>query len=103
MKVIQANCRVQFTAQDIEFILAILGTRAGTADTLVRLLADEDTRDLILDDPALFHALLERRECIRVSTHFYFYIIVRQTFLRSEIKDRRVADYVAEPPHIYLQ
>jgi hypothetical protein len=96
MKMIQANCRVQFTAQDIEFILAILGTKAGTADTLVKLLADEDTRDLILDDPALFHALLERRACIRVSTHFYFYIIVRQTFLRSEIKDRRVADYVAE-------
>ena len=96
MKVIQANCRVQFTAEDIEFILAILGAKAGTAETLVKLLAHEDTRDLILDDPALYQALLERRECLRVSTHFYFYVIVRQTFLRSDIPDRAVADYVAE-------
>ena len=51
MKVIQANCRVQFTAEDVEFILAILGAKAGTSETLVGLLADEDTRDLILDNP----------------------------------------------------
>lgn len=96
MKMIQANCRVQFTSEDIEFILSVLGAKAGTSETLVRLLADEDTRDLILDDPALLHALLERRQCLRVSTHFYFYILIRQTFLRSDIPDRAVADYVAE-------
>jgi len=96
MKLIQANCRVQFTAEDVEFILGVLGSRADTTETLVRLLSDEATRDLILDDPALLHALLERRDCLRVSTRFYFYVLIRQTFLRSEIRDRRVADYVAE-------
>lgn len=96
MKMIQANCRVQFTAEDIEFILAVLGPKAGTSETLIKLLADEETRDLILDDPSLLHALLERRDCLRVSTHFYFYILIRQTFLRSDILDRAVADYVAE-------
>jgi hypothetical protein len=96
MKMIQANCRVQFTAEDIDFVLSVLGPRAGSAETLVRLLADEDTRDLILDDPSLLQALLERRDCLGVSTHFYFYVLVRQTFLRSDILDRSVADYVAE-------
>jgi len=96
MKMIQANCRVQFTAEDIEFILSVIGATAGTSATLVKLLADEETRDLILDDPSLLHALLERRECVRVSTHFYFYILIRQAFLRSDILDRMVADYVAE-------
>jgi len=96
MKMIQANCRIQFTAQDIEFILSVLGAKAGTSETLVKLLADEETRDLILDDPALLHALLERHDCLRVSTRFYFYILIRQTFLRSDIQDRKVADYVAE-------
>jgi hypothetical protein len=96
MKVIQPNCRVQFAAEDVEFIVSVLGTKTGDADCLVKLLTDEESRDQILDDPALLHALLERRGCLRVSTHFYFYVLVRHVFRRSDIKDRAVADYVAE-------
>src|SRR5690242_16257097 len=96
MNVIQPNCRVQFTAEDVEFVLSVLGQKVGTAECLVKLLADEESRDLILDDEALLHALLERRGCLRVSSRFYFYILVRQVFRRSDIKDRAVADYVAE-------
>lgn len=96
MKMIQPNCRAQFAAEDIEFILSVLGAKIGTAECLVKLLADEESRDLILDDEALFHALLERRGCLRVSTRFYFYILVRHVFRRSDLNDRAVADYVAE-------
>src|SRR2546423_6936887 len=96
MRMIQPNCRAQFAAEDIEFILSVLGARIGTAECLIKLLADEDSRDLILDDEALFHALLERRGCLRVSTRFYFYILVRHVFRRSDIQQRAVADYVAE-------
>ena len=96
MKMIQPNCRAQFAAEDIEFILSVLGGKIGTAECLVKLLSDEDSRDLILDDEALLHALLERRGCLRVSTRFYFYILVRHVFRRSDILDRSVADYVAE-------
>ena len=80
MKVIQPNCRAQFAAEDIEFILSVLGAKIGTAECLIKLLSDEDSRDLILDDEALLHALLERRGCLRVSSRFYFYILVRQVF-----------------------
>src|SRR5881394_2167365 len=96
MKMIQPNCRAQFAAEDIEFILSVLGGKIGTAECLVKLLADEDSRDVILDDEALLHALLERRGCLRVSSRFYFYILVRHVFRRSDIQDRTVADYVAE-------
>jgi hypothetical protein len=96
MKVIQPHCRGRFAAEDIDFILSVLGTRIGTAECLVKLLADEESRDVILDDDALFEALLERRGCVRVSTRFYFYILVRHVFRRSDIQDRAVADYVAE-------
>src|SRR5438270_8318180 len=96
MKMIQPNCRVQFAAEDIDFILSVLGGKLGTAECLVKLLADEDTRDLILDDDALFHALLERRGCLRVSSRFYFYILIRHVFRKADIQDRAVADYVAE-------
>jgi hypothetical protein len=96
MKMIQPNCRVQFAAEDVDFILSILGQKIGNAECLIKLLSDEGSRDLILDDEALFHALLERRGCLRVSSRFYFYILVRNVFGRSDVQDRAVADYVAE-------
>jgi hypothetical protein len=96
MKLIQSNCRAQFAAEDIEFILSVLGGKIGTADCLIKLLADQDSRDLILDDEALLHALLERRGCLNVSSRFYFYILVRHALRRSDIQERVVADYVAE-------
>lgn len=95
MMVIRPNCRIQFTAEDIDFVLSVLGSKAGTAATLVQLLADEDTRDLILDDESLLRAVLEHRNCLRISSHFYFYILVRHSFRRSGLKDRPLADYVA--------
>ena len=96
MQVIQPNCRVQFTAQDIDFILRVLQPKVSTTECLIKLLADEESRDLILDDEALLHAVLEHRSCLQISTHFYFYILVRQVFRRAKINERGVADYVAE-------
>jgi hypothetical protein len=96
MRLIQPNCRAQFAAEDIEFILSVLGKKIGTAECLTRLLADESSRDLILDDEALLKAVLERSGCLRVSTRLYFYLLVRNAFRRAGIEDRGVADYVAE-------
>jgi hypothetical protein len=87
---------VQFAAEDVAFILSVLGSKIGTAECLIKLLADEESRDVILDDEALLHALLERGGCLRVSSRFYFYILVRNVFRRSGVEDRAVADYVAE-------
>ena len=95
MMVIRPNCRIQFTAEDIDFILSVLGPKAGSADTLVQLLSDEESRDLILDDESLLRAVLEHRHCLRISSHFYFYILVRHSFRRSDLKERPLADYVA--------
>ena len=96
MNVIQPNCRVQFTAEDIDFILGVLRPNGGSADALAQLLTDEESRDLILDDENLLRAVLESRGCLRISSHLYFYVLVRQVFRRSGLEDRAVADYVAE-------
>jgi hypothetical protein len=94
MKVIQPNCRVQFTADDIDFIVSVLGSQNDQC--LVTLLTDPDSRDLILDDERLFKAVLEESACLKISTHFYFYILVRHVLKEAGIEDRSVADYVAE-------
>jgi hypothetical protein len=96
MKVIQPNCRIQFTAADVDFVVAILGNKAGDADCVTKLLADPDTRDLIIDDDQLFQAVIERRGCLSLSSHFYFYILVRNVLRKGGISDRVIADYVAE-------
>ena len=96
MKLIQPNCRLQFTARDVDFVIRILGAKVGDKDCLVQLLADEESRDAILDDERLFKALLEYRGCLEVSTHFYFYILVRNVLRKSDLEDRVLADYVAE-------
>jgi hypothetical protein len=96
MRLIRSNCRIQFTAADIDFILEVLQPGVQTKECVEGLLADEDTRDLLLDDEQLFRAVLECRGCLRVSTHLYFYILVRQVFRQAGLADRRVADYVAE-------
>jgi hypothetical protein len=95
MKFIQPNCRVQFTADDIHFIISVLQPK-NAKQYLIELLTDAETRDQILDDPALYRALLEQCGCLRVSMHFYFYVLVRQVLKGNGIEDRSVADYVAE-------
>jgi hypothetical protein len=96
MQVIRPNCRIQFSAEDVDFIVKLLGKKTGSAECLIKLLSDPDARDVILDDEALFRAILERPECLRISTHLYFYILVRNVFMRSGLQERELADYVAE-------
>jgi len=96
MKLIKANCRVQFTAEDIQFILQTLGRSRGDENLLRQLISDEECRDLLLDDDTLFRALLEQRGCLRVSHRFYFFVIVRHVLRSAGIEDRGVADYTAE-------
>lgn len=96
MQVIHANCRVQFTAADMDFITTVLGKDKNSITFLVSLLTDTETRDLILDDEMLFRALLEQRGCLKVSPHLYFYVLVRHVLRDVGLEDRSVADYVAE-------
>jgi hypothetical protein len=96
MQVIHANCRVQFTAEDMDFITSVLGKGQQSMTFLASLLTDLEARDLILDDEALFRALLESKGCLRVSPHLYFYVLVRHVLRQSGLDDRSVADYVAE-------
>jgi hypothetical protein len=96
MKLIQPNCRIQFTAEDLDFIAQTLAKSPEERETIVQLLSDVDSRDFILDDEHLFRALLEQRGCLRISNRLYFFVIVRHVLKNAGIEDRGVADYTAE-------
>jgi len=96
MRIILPNCRVQFTAEDIGFVSEVLGETEGARRSLGLLMSDAGSVDAILDDERLYQALLEQTGFVRVSAHFYFYVLARRVLKQEGIHDRDVADYVAE-------
>jgi len=59
------------------------------------LLADPDTRDHILDHSALFAAILCTEGLAPFSAQLFFYVLVRNAFLRYDLYDANLADYCA--------
>ncbi len=86
MKPITPCCRGHLSAQDVSFITAVAG-----AD-VTPLLAEETSRDAVLESDALFHALLHVRAPLPVSARLYFYVITRRVLPQQ---DRAVTDYIA--------
>ncbi len=96
MRIILPNCRVQFTAEDVGFVIESLGKKEGDRQSLDRLMSDPDSLDAILDNEQILRVLLENPGFVRVSAHFYFYALVRRVLRQEGIDDRAVADYLAE-------
>lgn len=95
MNVVRANCRNQLTAEDVTFLMRVFGQEPDDSSFLNLLLADEPARDQMLDDPIVYNTLTHSNHCLSISSHLYFYVLVRNVFSRSGIEDREVADYVA--------
>jgi hypothetical protein len=92
---IQANCRARFTAADFDFVVRTLSRSQTDHVSLVDLLSDAETRDSVLDHPRLVDAILSNAGQLRISSHFYFYILARHVLRDAEITDRKLCDYVA--------
>ena len=95
MKWIKPDCRAKLTEHDIAFIHSVLAKTKRERDFLFTLLGSEDERDRLLDDPAIYHALLESPDQLSVSLRFYFYILVRKTLREAGLDHRGIADYIA--------
>ncbi len=96
MKVIRANCRIQFTSQDIAFLLETLEQNPAQREAILGLFADTDTQGMLLDSEAIYDAIVENPNHLQISLHLFFYITVRRVLTKKGIDDENVADYVAE-------
>jgi hypothetical protein len=92
---IRANCRARFTAADFDFVVRTLARSATDHVSLVDLLSDAQTRDSVLDHPLLVNAVLSNAGHLRISSHFYFYVLARHVLQQAGIADRKLSDYVA--------
>ena len=92
---LKANCRGRFTADDFQFVVNVLSKSRADAVPLAKLLADESTRDCVLDHDLVYKALLDDTSFLRVSPDFYFYVLTRRVLTQSGIDDRSLTDYIA--------
>lgn len=96
MKVIRANCRIQFTPQDIAFLIETLEQSPDQRQAIQGLFADTDTQGMLLDSEAIYQAIIENPNQLSISLHLFFYVTVRRVLKKKGIDDENVADYVAE-------
>ncbi len=94
MSLILPKCRIQFTSEDLDFIMKVLGI--DSEEAMLGLMTDEESMDGILDDERLFRAILELPGNLNISSRLYFYALVRHVLRENGIDDHGVADYVAE-------
>jgi len=92
---ITANCRDRFTAADFDFVVKTLSRSPGEEVSLVDLLADNDSRDSILDHPRLVEQVLSKSAALSISAQLYFYVLIRHVLKETGLKDRALSDYVA--------
>jgi hypothetical protein len=92
---IQAHARQKLNQDDFQFIVTALRRQGESEATILKLLADAEMRDAILDHPKLIAYLVELKQTTSISPFLYFYILVRHALREFRIDDRAVADYVA--------
>jgi hypothetical protein len=93
--VLKSNLRDRFTADDFEFVVKTLARDRQQAVSLVDLLADEHTRDAVLDLDAVYQSIIDGTGCLKVSTAFYFYVLTRRCLKDAGLPSREVCDYIA--------
>lgn len=87
--------RHYLTEGDMEFVLGVLSQSVQERAGLQQLLYDPEELDQVLDSPALWTALWDRRISYRGTARLYFYLLVRHALLEVGLEDRDTAEYVA--------
>jgi hypothetical protein len=88
------SSRNRFTGADFDFVASVLAPSEQRLH-LEKLWVDPDAMREILDLKEVLRGLLDSPSAIRVSPHFYFYVLVRHSFLQADLTDPNLADYVA--------
>ena len=88
------STRTRFTRADLDFLATVLAP-AEQRLHLEKLWSDPDALREMLDLKEVFRGLLDSPSAIQVSPRFYFYVLVRHSFLQGDLTDANLADYVA--------
>jgi hypothetical protein len=88
-------CRIRFARRDFDFVAEALAAH-GKRCHLAKLWKDPEGLRELLDLGDIFRNLVESPSSIQVSPSFYFYVLVRQTFVKNGLSNADLADYVSQ-------
>ena len=88
------SSRDRFTPSDFSFLSSVLAP-GGERQHLWTLWEDPEALREMLDLKEVLRGLLDSTSALGVSPAFYFYVLVRHSFLDAGIPDPGLADYVA--------
>lgn len=88
------SCRNRFTGADFDFVASTLAPDSSNG-SLRKLWLDPEGRREMLDLKEVLRGLLDRPAALTVSARFYFYVLVRHTFLQADLADVELAEYVS--------
>ena len=83
----------RFQERDFTYLASVLADRANP-DSFRSYVSDRETLHMILDDPRVLKSLLESPALLDVSPWCYFYVLTRQSLLRSGLDDVGLAEYL---------
>lgn len=89
-----SSCRNRFTQADFDFVTSVLAP-SGPSCHLATLWEDPEGLREILDLKEIFRCLIASPATLGVSPRFYFYVLIRHSFLQGGLADTGLADYVA--------
>ena len=84
----------RFSRADFDFVASALSDGSSRRH-LAKLWGDPEGRREILDLKEVFRDLIGSPSALAVSPRFYFYVLVRHSFLDADLADVALADYVA--------
>lgn len=88
------SIRSRFTGADFDFLVSMIAD-GGQRLHLEKLWNDPDALREMLDLKELLRGMLDHPSALAVSLQFYFYVLVRHSFLQADLDDANLADYVA--------
>lgn len=86
--------RSRFTEADFDFVASALAPK-GSKIHLEKLWEDPEGVREILDLKKVFRCLIDCPATLGISPQFYFYVLIRHSFLQGGLPDPGLADYVA--------
>lgn len=84
----------RFTGADFDFLSDVLGGGQKRV-SMAKLWDDPDALREMLDLKEVLRGILDSTSALRVSSDFYFYVLVRHAFKQAGITEPAVADYVS--------
>jgi hypothetical protein len=89
------RARHHLSAGDLDFVVDTLARTSAGRDGLLRLLADPQEIDRILDSERLAARLGEGSSALSLSSRLFFYLSVRRALRARGLEDRDLAEYLA--------